>query len=354
MTEQNTKQLPFENIQYDPKEPKQIEIKNEFIKVLKENCECEDYNQVIEYLFPNIFGSKQTRSEMIEEYQAMFESKTEELLDELISITNKVYFNHNTTKTSIRRSHSRSRSRSRDKEHKKENSNSHSQQYHYRGRPPIRRFMPARMNYMYPPPQFPRGGRPIFPYRSNNIYRGKRDYQSKSTTQKDEDINNNNNNSNNNNNTKPQQNETNPKEKNNTNTNDKQQQQQQTQPQNESKDDQSQIKKKTRCKNWPNCKDKQCEYSHPKEICPYFPGCDFGDKCMYIHPTVQCKYGFSCTRQGCNYSHPAGWIPALNAYPMHYRGGYGQKFMKKQYNTNSQQNEEGSNNTKGKNKKNEE
>ena len=337
MTEQTTKQLPFENIQYDPKEPKQIEIKNEFIKVLKENCECEDYNQVIEYLFPNIFGSKQTRREMIEEYQAMFESKTEELLDELISITNKVYFNHN-TKTSIR---SHSRSRSRDKEHK--NSNSHSQQYHHRGRPPIRRFMP-RINYIYPPPQFPRGGRPIFPYRTNNIYRGKRDYQSKSSTQKEED-------NNNSNNTKPQQSETNPKEKNN----DKQPQpQSQTQTQNESKDDQSQIKKKTRCKNWPNCKDKQCEYSHPKEICPYFPGCDFGDKCMYIHPTVQCKYGFSCTRQGCNYSHPAGWIPALNAYPMHYRGGYGQKFMKKQYNTNTQQNEENSNNTKGKNKKNEE
>ena len=72
--------------------------------------------------------------------------------------------------------------------------------------------------------------------------------------------------------------------------------------------------KKVRCKNWPNCKDPVCEYVHPKETCPYFPTCKFGDKCCYIHPQIPCKFGFRCTRMGCAYTHPQGYQPGMMIY----------------------------------------
>ena len=61
---------------------------------------------------------------------------------------------------------------------------------------------------------------------------------------------------------------------------------------------------KTRCRHWPNCKNITCRYAHPKENCPKFPACWFGDKCIYIHPSIICKYGRNCNRPKCSYNHP--------------------------------------------------
>ena len=43
---------------------------------------------------------------------------------------------------------------------------------------------------------------------------------------------------------------------------------------------------KTRCNFWPTCKNKECPFVHPSEQCPKFPKCHFGNKCIYIHPSV--------------------------------------------------------------------
>ncbi len=53
-------------------------------------------------------------------------------------------------------------------------------------------------------------------------------------------------------------------------------------------------KKRVKCKHWPNCNntDEECPYIHPKEECPYFPKCQFGEKCIYIHPDVPSFYLF--------------------------------------------------------------
>ena len=47
-------------------------------------------------------------------------------------------------------------------------------------------------------------------------------------------------------------------------------------------------KKKIKCRYWPKCKetDDKCPYFHPKEECKFFPNCQNGQKCLYIHPEV--------------------------------------------------------------------
>lgn len=52
------------------------------------------------------------------------------------------------------------------------------------------------------------------------------------------------------------------------------------------------------------CKDKECPYAHPTEVCKHFPHCMYGDKCVNIHPAVNCKFGVSCTRPNCVFQHP--------------------------------------------------
>ena len=32
-----------------------------------------------------------------------------------------------------------------------------------------------------------------------------------------------------------------------------------------------------------------------------FPGCKFGDKCLYIHPN--CKFDAKCTKKDCPFTH---------------------------------------------------
>lgn len=62
------------------------------------------------------------------------------------------------------------------------------------------------------------------------------------------------------------------------------------------------IKNKEKCRYWPSCKQgEKCEFVHPSVQCKMFPQCKFGDKCLYIHPS--CKFESSCTRKDCPYSH---------------------------------------------------
>ena len=71
------------------------------------------------------------------------------------------------------------------------------------------------------------------------------------------------------------------------------------------------VKYNIKCKKWPYCKNKNCEYIHPDKPCPFFPKCLYGDRCIYIHPHIPCKFGIYCTRINCAYSHPGFNYPTI-------------------------------------------
>ncbi|CAD8106950.1 unnamed protein product [Paramecium sonneborni] len=57
-----------------------------------------------------------------------------------------------------------------------------------------------------------------------------------------------------------------------------------------------------RCRYFPNCTNKHCQYIHPKIKCKYFPNCNKGHLCIYMHQ--QCKHGIHCKNPQCSYEHP--------------------------------------------------
>lgn len=63
-----------------------------------------------------------------------------------------------------------------------------------------------------------------------------------------------------------------------------------------------QKKKLTRCSFWPMCdKGDQCQYLHPNKPCTAFPNCQFGNLCHYLHPS--CRFDGFCTRPECPFTH---------------------------------------------------
>ena len=295
----------FIDINYDLNDEKFKELVDKFNVEIKQSFECSDYDQLVEYILKSVFQEKKSKEAMIEETKEMFKDKTEYILNYLWKTTKKIYndaknggdilkqITGSNTKSDISSTDKkRERSRSKD-ENEDTDKRHHNQPYRGRGRP---KFMPKRGGFMYPPQMMmmPPRGRMYPPLRGG--YRGnkrggtqeeKKDFISLPPEAKEETKDE----------AKPQQEGQQPKEK-----------------------------KKIRCKNWPQCKDPNCEYTHPTETCPYFPTCMYGDKCMYIHPNIPCKYGCCCTRIGCNYSHPAG---RPMGYPMPYMGNRG-KYTKKQ------------------------
>jgi hypothetical protein len=64
----------------------------------------------------------------------------------------------------------------------------------------------------------------------------------------------------------------------------------------------SKNKKLIRCTFWPACdKGEQCPYLHPNKPCATFPNCQFGQLCHFLHPS--CRYDGYCTRLDCTYTH---------------------------------------------------
>ena len=58
----------------------------------------------------------------------------------------------------------------------------------------------------------------------------------------------------------------------------------------------------TRCSFWPLCdKGDECAFLHPNKPCIMFPNCQYGQKCRYIHPV--CRYDGFCTRDDCVFMH---------------------------------------------------
>ncbi|CAD8100470.1 unnamed protein product [Paramecium sonneborni] len=57
-----------------------------------------------------------------------------------------------------------------------------------------------------------------------------------------------------------------------------------------------------RCRYFPNCTNKHCQYVHPTIKCKYFPYCKKGNQCIYMHQ--QCKHGIHCKNPLCSYEHP--------------------------------------------------
>lgn len=61
-------------------------------------------------------------------------------------------------------------------------------------------------------------------------------------------------------------------------------------------------KKLVRCTFWPLCqKGDECPYLHPNKPCTTFPNCTYGQLCHYIHPT--CRYDGYCNRVTCPFLH---------------------------------------------------
>ena len=61
-------------------------------------------------------------------------------------------------------------------------------------------------------------------------------------------------------------------------------------------------KKLIRCSFWPMCdKGEQCPYLHPNKPCTMFPSCQFGQLCHFLHPS--CRFDGFCTRSDCAYTH---------------------------------------------------
>jgi len=63
-----------------------------------------------------------------------------------------------------------------------------------------------------------------------------------------------------------------------------------------------QKKKLTRCVFWPLCdKGDVCPFLHPNKPCTLFPACTYGNLCHYLHP--KCRFDGYCTRLDCVYTH---------------------------------------------------
>ena len=61
-------------------------------------------------------------------------------------------------------------------------------------------------------------------------------------------------------------------------------------------------KKLVRCTFWPMCdKGEHCPFLHPNKPCQAFPSCTFGQQCHYLHPS--CRFDGFCTRLDCTYTH---------------------------------------------------
>lgn len=334
----------FQNISYDLNDKRFLQLKEELTAEMKEQFNCEDYDKIVEYdtinysfysfryILKCVFENKQSKQSMITSTQDMFQEKTETVFNFLWNCTNKIYPSSEDivkdkdnekakqqTKplfaSAIEEVKKRKESRSRSREREEKRGDTYPLRGGYnntRGR-----FIRGGFN----PYQRGRGSRFIRPpIRRGGVINEKSLNNSAEKQIKNEDIKASDNSitpnkeeggSNNNNNS-------NVSGGNNNNEN---------QPKNN--------KKKVRCKNWPQCKETNCEYSHPTETvsicllliyqCPYFPTCIYGVKCIYIHPNIPCKFGYYCTRLGCNYSHPAGWNPGMPTYQMQYQKKYYKK-----------------------------
>lgn len=73
-----------------------------------------------------------------------------------------------------------------------------------------------------------------------------------------------------------------------------------------------QKKKPIRCSYWPACeKGNACMFIHPNKPCTTFPNCPFGQQCHYIHPN--CRFDGFCTRPDCPFTHTAKKQPPQHA-----------------------------------------
>jgi hypothetical protein len=66
--------------------------------------------------------------------------------------------------------------------------------------------------------------------------------------------------------------------------------------------EQNAKRKLIRCTFWPFCdKGDHCAFLHPNKPCTAFPNCTYGNQCHYLHPS--CRYDGYCTRLDCPYTH---------------------------------------------------
>lgn len=72
--------------QYDERDPKFIKIREEFSQELKKNFSCDNYEEIIKYVFEEVFKNKLQKSVCIAEFETLFAEKTEELVNMLFRL----------------------------------------------------------------------------------------------------------------------------------------------------------------------------------------------------------------------------------------------------------------------------
>ena len=71
---------------YNERDPRFIKIRDEFYQELKKNFACDNYDEIIKYVFEEVFKNKLQKSACITEFESLFSEKTEELVNLLFKL----------------------------------------------------------------------------------------------------------------------------------------------------------------------------------------------------------------------------------------------------------------------------
>merc|ERR1711976_592596 len=81
----------FTNIKIDENDPKFGKLKDTFKEEIKKRFNCEDYEPIVNYVFNYVFESQNTKENSVKEMREIFNEKTEEIIDLLWTMTDKIF-----------------------------------------------------------------------------------------------------------------------------------------------------------------------------------------------------------------------------------------------------------------------
>lgn len=81
----------LKNLKYDERDGKFIKVREEFYQELKKNFACDNYDEIIKYIFEEVFNRKLSQEEAKTEFESLFSDKTDELVKFLYSTIDAVY-----------------------------------------------------------------------------------------------------------------------------------------------------------------------------------------------------------------------------------------------------------------------
>ena len=82
------------SIKYDEKDPKFIQIKNEFTAEIQKRFSCDNYEDITKYVFGEVFQKQHSKETCIKELESIFNDKTEEIINYLWNLVDRVVNEH--------------------------------------------------------------------------------------------------------------------------------------------------------------------------------------------------------------------------------------------------------------------